>query len=130
RVGQKPKRRQEDRPARELPVNLPRPRRAHVRVPPDERDVRHTVYDDIRHRKSVVRVERDDADVPTHGSRRYNDVLPRTPLAAHDPRVQRAREVSAERETIKWKRDSLNPEGKLREVARQEPPEAPRQVRV
>src|SRR6266404_1339001 len=63
-------------------------------VPIDQREVRHSVNDDIGHREGVVRVETDDAGIPTHRGGRDDNILPGITFSFHEPAVKRLRSVS------------------------------------
>ncbi|MCA1594145.1 MAG: hypothetical protein LC754_16265 [Acidobacteria bacterium] len=131
RVSHQPERRQKNyRPARQPAIVRRGLRPAAARVPPHQSQVRHAVYDDVRDGERVIRIERHDAHVPADAGGRNHEVFPRIAHTPHNPEVCGARCIRDERQPVDGPRDLLDERRQRREVAREEPPEFSRQVRV
>src|ERR1041384_4661712 len=99
-------------------------------VPVDQREVGHPVNDKVGHCEGIVRIEPNDAYIPTYCRCHYDDVFPRIPFPLHQPTVQRLLNIGPEREPIERRSYAFDQRRDSSEVIREEPPESSRQVRV
>jgi hypothetical protein len=74
-VSQRPQRREKNYPVAEIFDKTPGRFAPRFRVKINEREIRNAVNNHVRHRKSVIGIKRDDADIPANGGRRDDNIL-------------------------------------------------------